>query len=63
MDIKLKPCPFCGGEVQLQYGACDYNVWQAICKSQQCNGMAGWGDDPQEAAEAWNKRKTVKGVI
>ena len=57
MKESLKPCPFCGGEAELQYGACDYNVWQVICKSQQCNGMAGWDDDPQRATDTWNKRK------
>lgn len=55
-EIKLKPCPFCGGEAEIQYGACDYNVYQAVCKGQNCNAMNGWSDTPEEAAEAWNRR-------
>ena len=55
-EIKLKSCPFCGGEAEIQYGACDYNVYQAVCKEQNCHAMSGWSDTPEEAAEAWNKR-------
>ena len=59
-EIKLKPCPFCGGKSEIQYGACDYNVYQVVyqvvCKGQNCNAMNGWSDTPEEAAEAWNRR-------
>ena len=55
-EIKLKPCPFCGGKAEIQYGACDYNVYQAVCKGQNCNAMNGWSDTPEEAAEQWNRR-------
>lgn len=54
--IKLKSCPFCGGEAEIQYGACDYNVYQAVCKEQNCHAMSGWSDTPEEAADAWNRR-------
>ena len=57
--MKLKPCPFCGEKAEL-YGKCgrwkNYNVG---C----CNGKCFmqprtdfYGDNKEEAIEAWNKR-------
>lgn len=57
-ELELKPCPFCGGKAEIQYGACDYNVYQVVCHNEQdcCNAMNGWSDTPEEAAEQWNRR-------
>lgn len=61
--IKLKPCPFCGGEVMLSYsskgyfefrhkmyGVCPFNefrIWIEPIKDVACF---------EDAAEAWNRR-------
>ena len=58
-EIKLKPCPFCGGEAELASDAFDgRQVWFVRCR------WAGGGvyvetedgGTPQEAAELWNRR-------
>lgn len=55
-EIKLLPCPFCGGEAEIQYGACDYNVFQVVCNTEECQAMVGWADNKYDAAKAWNRR-------
>ena len=61
-SIELKPCPFCGGEAEIQFGACDYNVYQVVCTNDGCNAMNGWDDTPEQAAEAWNRRADNKPI-
>ena len=56
MQNKLKPCPFCGGEAEVVFGACDYNVYQVCCTGANCHAMAGWSDTEEEAIEEWNRR-------
>ena len=34
--IKLKPCPFCGGEAEAVYAPNDINRWGVQCKSCGC---------------------------
>ena len=53
-EKELKPCPFCGGEAAVVYGACDYNVFQVSCG--KCSAYAGWNDKSDDAINAWNKR-------
>ena len=53
---KLKPCPFCGGEAEVVFGACDYNVYQVCCTGANCQAMAGWSNTEEEAIEEWNRR-------
>ena len=50
-EIKLKLCPFCGGEAEI------LNVddrYTAKCRSCFCG--TGEYKDPERAAEAWNRR-------
>jgi hypothetical protein len=56
MDERLLSCPHCGGEAELEFGACDYNVHQVLCRNDACNAMAGWCETADEAIAAWNKR-------
>jgi len=56
MDKKLLRCPHCGGEAELEFGACDYNVYQVLCQNSKCNAVAGWCDTAEEAIAAWNQR-------
>ena len=50
-EIKLKPCPFCGGEAEIQNRGI---VWVAICKS--CGAVTTFMPTEQRAANIWNKR-------
>lgn len=56
-EIKLKPCPFCGGEAKLRVsGGCDGEdclVWAYCVK---CGADSALLDTAEEAAEAWNRR-------
>ncbi len=53
--IKLKPCPFCGAEVEVvkdsEFCFEGYSVWCENCRSQ-----SAIYDDPTDAVEAWNRR-------
>ena len=58
-EIKLKPCPFCGGKAELASDVFDgRRVWFVRCL------WSGGGvsvesfdrDTPQEAAKLWNRR-------
>lgn len=59
-DIKLKPCPFCGGEVELIYDEDmdDYRIDCKICEM----AMIPPGEEPGAVAtkdgaiKAWNRR-------
>ena len=62
MDIKLKPCPFCGGEAELIHGTAyaeDYSS-QVQCskcgaKIKEIHRAVDYCAD-EKAAEAWNRR-------
>lgn len=50
-EIKLKPCPFCGGEA----GIIDiYGKYAASCK--ECDAGTASANTIDNAAKAWNKR-------
>jgi Lar family restriction alleviation protein len=55
MATELKPCPFCGGRAETDYGYYDYN-WHGVhcvdCGAYVCTAE----DGSQEAIEAWNRR-------
>ena len=62
-DIKLKPCPFCGGEGEINrfYSSMSIRVSvQILCKN--CGGRSGSFDEDarycadEKAAESWNRR-------
>lgn len=60
-EIKLKPCPFCGGKARLlsemRFGK-QKKVWFVACGGLGCGVMPETidADTPQEAAEIWNRR-------
>lgn len=67
MEIKLKPCPFCGGEAEMYlsndnppaYGVKHYchfgkNTYQIRIETK-------WQDTPEKAAEVWNTREERSG--
>lgn len=49
-EVKLKPCPFCGGEAATVFNS---GGW-IYCKD--CDGQTGYYRTPEEAIEAWNGR-------
>ena len=60
---KLKPCPFCGGEVEERGGQCNYGkkimTLDLMCR--KCGTLfkfkSKWIEMPYiEAVEAWNRR-------
>lgn len=66
--LKLKPCPFCGGEAQLYVAPPNenehilfehYGVACTSCHTMigtTIHGLTDFFDTPQEAANAWNAR-------
>ena len=59
-EIKLKPCPFCGGKAELlkdELGRTS-DWWYAACSNLDCGIYAQTADrpTPQEAAKLWNRR-------
>ena len=61
MKIKLKPCPFCGGEATITMYPIAYSIGYAV----ECMNFRCPNPDPtsicyltkEAAAEAWNRRK------
>ena len=59
MANKLKPCPFCGGEVELVKQKSDeFEFVLVSCKN--CDATIGIGGsyNEQKVTEAWNKRSS-----
>ena len=61
-EIKLKPCPFCGGEAKL-YSGIGYAV--VGCKKEDCQGSACCYkyNSKKEAIEHWNTRKPMERIV
>lgn len=52
--IELKPCPFCGGEAEVDYYYDDYFSFRIYCK--EC-GIEAFSDvSRDEVIKKWNKR-------
>ena len=61
MDMTIKPCPFCGGEVETHHVLDNYrgqNIWTAGCSNNRCTckPATGWCKTEAEAVAAWNTR-------
>lgn len=54
-NVKLKPCPFCGGEVVVFEAGEEYHV---SCTNDDCIATVAMKSFPseEEAVTAWNKR-------
>jgi Lar family restriction alleviation protein len=59
--MKLKPCPFCGEEMNAEFdigikywGILPEKLYYIHCGC--CGGRAGIRDTKQEAVESWNRR-------
>lgn len=59
-EVKLKPCPFCGGEAKAEKEIGGIH-WKVKCKRCSCEVGRYWYDTKARAVVAWNTRK--EGVI
>ena len=55
--MKLKPCPFCGGEARW------VNDDESWIKCSYCGVETMYFDDTQEAIEAWNRREPIDEIV
>lgn len=64
MTAELKPCPFCGGEAELQSSTSDpfgedRVSWRVVCREIFCcqGGTCNvWEATPDDAVRKWNNR-------
>ena len=62
--IKIKPCPFCGGEARLEVhrfwcertGKFEEGGYSVQCSENECIAHAGFFTIKEEAIEKWNTR-------
>lgn len=54
MSEKLKPCPFCGGEVEFYIGV--YDICTVTCKN--CGAMTSFTNSltKDKTIDTWNRR-------
>ena len=64
MDVKLLPCPFCGGKAELQQAIDTFIHYRVVCKDSCCRGASynTWVGEA-EAIEAWNTRAVRPDVV
>lgn len=66
-EIKLLPCPFCGGEAQLVRDR--IGLWRVGCKKCDCTTtyQFGFGEGEEvsqkKAANVWNTRKPMERIV
>ena len=58
---ELKPCPFCGGEAEVNEDRLDgYTIFIVSCENSKCpvivETMHRAGNTKAQAIEAWNRR-------
>ena len=53
-EIKIKPCPFCGGDAELQSADFKGAVWFVVCH--KCEIKTFFFSSPAKAARRWNRR-------
>lgn len=59
-EIKLLPCPFCGGENIKVLGAETSYYW---CRCMNCLASTTTEDVEEDAIKAWNTRKPIEKVV
>lgn len=58
MSTELKPCPFCGGDVEIESWASG-NQWRAECS--ECGVGESYNPTRQAAIDFWNSRHVPDG--
>jgi Lar family restriction alleviation protein len=57
----LKPCPFCGGEAEMQYIGTCCPLYFISCK--ECGCKQATSISKEAVIEAWNTRKPMEAVV
>ena len=59
-DVKLLPCPFCGGKVKKIVAPLGFGNIRAVeCSNALCAVTGSWGRNESEAIAAWNTRAAL----
>ena len=69
MSVELKPCPFCGGDAELDFAHTSFCYiaddgkpretgffYTVQCDDEICGCRIGIYENPEMAIEAWNRR-------
>lgn len=63
-EIKLKPCPFCGGKgVEILEDENKYLYYRYMAQCQKCGANAKLGRTKEEACKAWNQRADYGKIV
>ena len=69
-EIKLVPCPFCGGEAYLEtVPTLHKDEYVVCCKDKECTAFyIGYGDiglyaTKEKAIQSWNTRKPMEEIV
>ena len=65
-EIKLKNCPFCGSEVELEDIGEDSNdhYYMIACKNSSCGSSTCFGEvSKDDFIRTWNKRKPIYDMV
>lgn len=57
-EIRLKPCPFCGGQAEVVRVTDKYPNYVVNCR--KCRISTAWYADVKQLSEFWNKRASEK---
>ena len=59
-ELKLLPCPFCGGEAEML----NYSPTEWLVHCIECDGMVEkWRETEEEAIEQWNNRTPMDNIV
>ena len=63
-EIKLLPCPFCGGEAKmLKFPHCE-RKYVVICENESCMASVGvYSITKEDAINKWNTRKPMERIL
>lgn len=59
----LKPCPFCGGEVKLNYVGGDSYIPYYFISCKECGCKQASSIHKEAVINAWNTRKPMEAVV
>lgn len=65
-EIKLKPCPFCGGEVYIEDLGVEKgdHYYMLQCTNEDCDAATSFGEkNKKDFIKAWNTRNPVDDVL